>query len=289
MKANDQITAYYEKHKITWKTSTMTFYLNILNDLKKCFLSLNVTNLKRIDQNTFFDIVKWYKENTKHNNCQINRHIKFLRSVMHYYDIHTSFHKVKLLKNDSIPFQRFYDDDIEFILAYFRSYTYYRNSFVYCALVHFLLDSGARLSEALSIKIQDIDFYSMPMRVLLTNTKTGVIRYCPFSDFSLPYIKKVISLNPDEYLFYNFSSNRPMNRNDIKNIFYKAKKKLCIPRLTAHMFRKTFASQLIENGMPIHELQKLFGHSRLETTMIYVQTDNLSGLKSYQKYNKKTL
>lgn len=289
MKAIEQITAYYEKHQTTWKSSTMTFYLNMIHDLEKCFLSLNIISLKRIDQNTFFDIVKWYKENTMHNNSQINRHIKFVRSVMHYNDIHTSFHKVKLLKNDSIPFQRFYDDDIEFILAYFRSHTYYRNSFVYCALVHFLLDSGARLSEALSIKVKDVDFYSSPMRVLLRNTKTGVIRYCPFSNFSLSYIKKVISLNPDEYLFYNFSANRPMNRNDIKNVFYKAKKRLCMDRITAHMFRKTFASNLVENGMPIHELQKLFGHSRLETTMIYVQTDNLSGLKAYQKYNKKTL
>jgi integrase len=40
-------------------------------------------------------------------------------------------------------------------------------------------------------------------------------------------------------------------------------------RVTCHTFRHSFATHLLENNVPIYDVQKLLGHSRVETTMIY--------------------
>jgi site-specific recombinase XerD len=51
------------------------------------------------------------------------------------------------------------------------------------------------------------------------------------------------------------------------------------------MFRKTFASLLVENGMSLYDLQLLLDHTRVSTTQLYVQTRQDRGLKSYTSHN----
>src|SRR5690606_28620996 len=116
--------------------------------------------------------------------------------------------------------------------------------------------------------------------------KTRKHRYAPFSNFSLPFITELINVNPNRiYLFYNFIKDRQTNKNDIKLFYRRLKKNLGINRIHTHRFRKTFASILIENGLNIDDLQKIFDHSKIETTIKYVQHNEKRALNEYKKYN----
>ena len=44
--------------------------------------------------------------------------------------------------------------------------------------------------------------------------------------------------------------------------------------ITPHMFRHTMATTALQNGMTVPEVQKILGHTNIETTMIYVRTDD---------------
>jgi integrase len=51
-----------------------------------------------------------------------------------------------------------------------------------------------------------------------------------------------------------------------------------------HRFRRTFASKLAERGMKVQDIQKLMGHSNIETTMEYVYTSDQMVSAAYQQY-----
>ena len=51
-----------------------------------------------------------------------------------------------------------------------------------------------------------------------------------------------------------------------------------------HRFRRTFATGLAKRGMDVREIQKLLGHSNINTTLEYICTDDTGVKASYQKY-----
>ena len=51
-----------------------------------------------------------------------------------------------------------------------------------------------------------------------------------------------------------------------------------------HRFRRTLATNLINHGMPIHEVASILGHENIETTMTYIYTDQRKVETSYRKY-----
>lgn len=283
-----QLNNYLDMTMTIYKKSTIQVHKYTVNSLLKCFKVLKINDLNQINNDTGFKIVKYLKENTIKNNASINRDLAYLKKVMHYYEINSTFYKFKNLKAEVKPFKRFYHDDLQTIIRYVQLMNSSDNSLTYKTMIYLLLDSGIRISELINIQIKNVDFTSTPYQILLENTKTGKIRYAPFSDFSKTYIKQLLNKEPIQrkYLFYNFIKDRPLIKNDVKLFYKRLSRQTGIENIHSHRFRKTFASLLIENGMPIDQLQNLFGHSRISTTMIYVQFKESKALTSYNDYNK---
>ena len=53
---------------------------------------------------------------------------------------------------------------------------------------------------------------------------------------------------------------------------------------TVKQYARTFATNLARRGMEVQEIQKLLGHSNINTTMIYVSTDDTKVRASYSRY-----
>lgn len=284
MKLKQQLNHYHELTKSEFKASTLQGHYFYIKTILKASEFINLPDLESIDLEAGYNLRTWILENTRNKNNSTNRIINYIKSVQKFYDIYTSLTKLKNLKNDTEPFQRFYRDELKAIISYVLQMDYSDNSIVYRTFVILALDSGVRRSEALAIEIKNIDFYNN--RIYLSKTKTGKVRFAPISNFSIEHIQELIKINPDrKYLFYNFLKDRPLSRNDVALFFLRLKNKLGIDRIHTHRFRKTFGSMLAENGLAIEHLQNIFGHSRITTTIKYVQYHENKSLDEYKKFS----
>lgn len=137
-------------------------------------------------------------------------------------------------------------------------------------LTLFLLDTGCRISEALSLRVHEIDFENL---LVTLDGKGRKQRVVPFS-FELRKAMfrycKDSSRMPDSLLFANRTETRLTNRNALRDV-----KLLCKrlgfnpPARTLHAFRHTFAVNYLRRGGSVFHLQKVLGHSSLEMTRRY--------------------
>jgi len=137
-------------------------------------------------------------------------------------------------------------------------------------LVLFLLDTGCRISEALTLHVSEIDMENM---LVTLDGKGRKQRIVPFS-FELRkalfrYFKE-FGRKPESSLFANRSETRLGRRNVLRDV-----KRLCKrlgfnpPGRTLHAFRHTFAVNYLRRGGSVFHLQKVLGHSTLEMTRRY--------------------
>ena len=61
-------------------------------------------------------------------------------------------------------------------------------------------------------------------------------------------------------------------------------RKLSLGRIHPHKFRRTMATRAIDKGMPIEQVQKILGHSQIDTTMQYAIVNQNNVKTSHQKY-----
>lgn len=275
---------YHLLKSASLKQSSVFIQSYYVKHLSNCFRYLKISKLKQININTGYKIVDWYKKNTNNHNNSINKNLRFLKAVLVHFEINSSFHKFKLLPSDTKPFVRLFHEDLKLIIQYVIQMDYSHNSIVYKTAILLLLDSGVRVSELLSIKIRNIDFDLM--RIYLETTKNGKVRYAPFSEFSFEYIKELIKNNPKRvYLFWNLIHDRQLSKSDMKNFYRRLKGWTQLDRIHSHRFRKTFGSLLAENGMALEHIQKILDHSRVTTTMIYIEHSKDKALEEYKHYN----
>ena len=143
-------------------------------------------------------------------------------------------------------------------------------------VVILLYTLGLRISELLSLKIEDIS--DEWIRVIGKGNKQR----------DIPLIKSTKILL-DEYLSTHYVKNYLFEKNDEKlseNILrYKVAKvfKRISLKVTPHQLRHSYATSLLNESAPIADVSELLGHSSMATTQIYTKLG--SALKQ-QNYNK---
>lgn len=147
-------------------------------------------------------------------------------------------------------------------------------------MLKLLYSSGIRLNELINLKREDID----PSRKII------FIKQGKGKKDRITILSDVLSKELFNYICktefktkYLFESNRgtKYSQKSIQKILEKSSKKLN-KNITPHMLRHSFATHLLESGTDIRHIQKLLGHSNLETTQIYtkVANTNLEKIKS---------
>jgi integrase/recombinase XerD len=148
------------------------------------------------------------------------------------------------------------------------------------AMFQLLYSSGLRVSELISLKIEDIHFEAGFLRVLGKGSKERVV---PVNIRTVELLKKYVSQERMKILKkrnspYLFITNRgkPMTRQRFWQTLKILGKKLGID-ISPHAVRHSFATHLLEGGADLRSLQKMLGHADISTTQIYtkVTTDRL--------------
>ena len=137
-------------------------------------------------------------------------------------------------------------------------------------LLKTLLLTGARVSEFISLKVKDI-FYDELM-ILIQKGKGGKSRYVPI----LPELSQELKTHlGSRQTGYVFESNRhtKFTARRIQQIVKETAERAGITKkVHPHLLRHTVATFLLEKGMPLEQIQKFLGHSKIETTQIYAES-----------------
>jgi len=131
--------------------------------------------------------------------------------------------------------------------------------------------AGLRISEAVKIRIRDIDAQRMLIRV--EEGKGRKDRYVMLSPRLLAVLRCYWrAARPKDYLFPSWREARHMTSSALSVACREAAKNSGISkRITAHILRHSFATHLLENGTDTRVIQALLGHSRIDTTARYVR------------------
>jgi len=135
--------------------------------------------------------------------------------------------------------------------------------------VLFLFDTGCRISEALTLRVSEIDFDNL---LVTLDGKGRKQRVVPFSfELRRALFRHVTELRkPDLLLFASRNETRLGRRVVLRDV-----KVLCNrlgfvpPARTLHACRHTFGANYIRRGGSVFHLQKVLGHSSLEMTRRY--------------------
>jgi len=155
------------------------------------------------------------------------------------------------------------------------------------AILELFYASGMRVSELVSIKMEDINSEIGYVRCIGKGRKERII---PIGKKSQATIKKYSeSVRPKlakkEFTSVLFLSRlgRKMSRQSIwKIIKHYAKKAKIKKEIKPHTLRHTFATHLLEHGADLRSVQEMLGHSDISTTQIYTHVDR-ERLKSIHK------
>ena len=132
--------------------------------------------------------------------------------------------------------------------------------------------SGLRISEAINLRVEDID--SKNMRLFVRNGKGQKERYTVLPRASLEMLRTYYRMyNPkhDEgYMFLNGAGN-PLKTERLRVFLIRYREKAGISEdFIVHSLRHSFATKLVEEGIPLVQVKELLGHSCIRSTMTYV-------------------
>lgn len=149
------------------------------------------------------------------------------------------------------------------------------------ALIETLYSTGCRVSEIVKMNISDINNDSA---VIIG--KGNKQRKVYFGTECIFYIQKYLESRKDNNPALFVSSKYPYNRLSRSAIEYTIRKlgqKIGV-REHPHKFRRTLATDTMRKGMPIQEVQRMLGHSKIETTMIYCTLDDENVRNSHHRF-----
>jgi site-specific recombinase XerD len=153
------------------------------------------------------------------------------------------------------------------------------------AIVETILGSGMRISEALSLNRDSIDFERCEARVVGKGNKERTVF---FTDRALIWIKRYVKSRDDDspVLFVCQNGRDRLKRDDIWRYFERHRKLAGIrKKVTPHILRHTAATQLLFNGCPVGHIKAILGHERLETTCrYYLGLDQRAAKEAHRKF-----
>lgn len=225
------------------------------------------------------ELHKKYKQKT------VKRKIASLKAFYNYLEeeeiiSRNPFRKIKVKFKETLTLPRVIPrEEIEMLLNYMydclkeNGLTGYKYKLRDIAVVEVLFATGAREYEISNIREDSVNLNSGQIRIM---GKGGKERYVQISNSSvLAILKKYYMENENETkksgcFFINNRGNR-YTEQSIRAMLKKYAKQAGIERnITPHMFRHSFATYLIEEGVDVSCVQQILGHSSIKTTQIYI-------------------
>ncbi len=152
------------------------------------------------------------------------------------------------------------------------------------AMIDILASTGMRVGELVRLNRSDVNFESRECIVFGKGSKERPVY---FDARTKIHLKNYLDSRTDDNPALFVSLQNPHNRLHISGVEIRLRemgRKLGIPKVHPHKFRRTLATRAIDKGMPIEQVQQLLGHNKIDTTMEYAMVDQNNVKISHRKY-----
>lgn len=152
------------------------------------------------------------------------------------------------------------------------------------AMIDLLYSTGIRVGELVGLNRTDINFEERECVVYGKGDKERRVYFDAKSKLHLQdYLKERVDDNPALFV----TLDAPYERLKISGVEIRVRelgRKLNMDKIHPHKFRRTMATRAIDKGMPIEQVQKILGHSQIDTTMQYAIVNQNNVKSAHRKY-----
>ena len=152
------------------------------------------------------------------------------------------------------------------------------------AIIDLLASSGMRVGELVALNCDDINFNERECVVFGKGNKERLVYFDARTKIHLQnYLDSRTDGNPALFV----TLRAPYNRLQIGGVEMRLRqlgRRLSIPKVHPHKFRRTLATSAIDKGMPIEQVQQLLGHQKIDTRMHYAMVKQQNVKLAHRKY-----
>ena len=273
------ITRFISAKKVEGcSTRTLQYYettiIHAVSDIGKSILLIDTDDLRNYLSN--------YQEQRSSSKSTIDNIRRILSSFYSWLEdedivIKSPVRRIHKVKSGSVVKDTFSDEELEIIRDNCKNI---RD----LAMIDLLSSTGMRVGELVNLNRGDVDLNQRECIVLGKGNKQRVVY---FDARTKLHLEEYLSGRTDSNESLFVSMNKPYSRLSIGGIESRIKSigvRSNLNNVHPHKFRRTMATQAIDKGMPIEQVQKLLGHVRIDTTLQYAMVNQNNVKISHQRY-----
>lgn len=152
------------------------------------------------------------------------------------------------------------------------------------AIIDLLASTGMRIGEMIKLKKNDVNFTERECIVLGKGNKERIVYFDARTKIHLTnYIES--RGDDSKFLFVSqMEPHLPLSSGAVECMLRKLGGRLSINKVHPHKFRRTLATNAIDKGMPIEQVQQLLGHQKIDTTLQYAMVKQQNVKQAHRKY-----
>ena len=257
---------------------TIKYYQNTINAMVS-FLGKNVRRILTEDLRTY---LTEYQNEHQSSRVTIDNIRRILSSFFSWlededYIIKSPVRRIHKVKTASSIKDTYTDEDLEKMRDNCKEI---RD----LAMIDMLASTGMRVGEMVLLNRDDINFSERECVVFGKGDKERIVY---FDARAKLHLKEYLDSRTDGNSALFVTLRAPYERIQIGGIEHRLRemgKRLNIPKVHPHKFRRTLATMAIEKGMPVEQLQRLLGHQRIDTTLQYAMVKQSNVKTAHRKY-----
>lgn len=257
---------YYKQNK---RKSTYFFYKAKLTLINDYFKENEIKFFSQINEQIIMNYISTQKEKNN-KNVTINKNVGTLKTLISFLTKRDMINpinlKIEKLKETKPNINILETKEIKQILEYIKKFDNQKQLIFYL-----LATTGIRRTELINIKRCNIDMINN--KIFLEHTKSGHTRNIFLTEETKKLLINEIQKNKKSLYLFTEKNGKQLSVYKIDHFFTKVKKDLKIEKLSPHILRHTYATQIIESN-DIETVRLLLGHESYEMTKRYLHIKN---------------
>ncbi len=269
--SNDKLIIKFEQYlhlEVNYSEYTINNYLHVINKLSEysktenqSLLDLTSNDLK-IFLTDYYDL--GYAKTSIANVISIIKAFYRFCNLKKYLDNNPALNLVYPKRDQKLPEFFFHQQIIELFQTIDQDTKKGSRDYL---IILLLYSTGIRLSELLQIKLGNINVDKQELRVIGKGQKERVVIINNYVIDALENLFHYWKIN--DYIFLNMQ-NKQLTPQGVRYILNGlVKENATIQKISPHMLRHSFATELLNSGMDIRLVQELLGHESIASTQVY--------------------